>query len=98
MPHNDPNSLDLISALLSALVVILPIGAKLIVSCLEVRLSEIKIKVDSNTAITKRNEAALNTVSTELAATRSQLAHASAASATYRAGHPAPRPAEPLNR
>jgi NADH dehydrogenase FAD-containing subunit len=98
MPDNAPNSLDLISALLSALIIILPIGAKLIVNCLEVRLSELKVKVDSNTAITKRNEDGLKSVSTQLAATRSQLTDASAASATYRAGHPAPTPAEELNR
>jgi NADH dehydrogenase FAD-containing subunit len=98
MPHDTATSLDLVSALLSALIVILPIGAKLIVTCLEVRLSEIKVKVDSNTAITKRNEEGLKTVTTELAATRVQLADASAASATYRAGHPARPPLEPLNR
>jgi F0F1-type ATP synthase membrane subunit b/b' len=88
---------ELLTALLSALIIILPILARMVQQCLELRIAELKVKLDSNTAITKRNEAALNTALTELAATRAQVAEATAASAKYRAAHPKPSPTEPLN-
>ncbi len=96
--HTNPTTItDLQTALLSALIILLPILARMVQQCLEVRLAELKVKLDSNTAITKRNEAALQTTLDELAATRAQVAEASNASATYRATHPAPTPAERLN-
>ncbi len=89
MPHNPNSLLEFQSALLTALIILLPVCARLVQQCLELRLSELKVKLDSNTAITKRNEAQLKTTLEELAATRAQIAQQCAD--TIAAAPPSPR-------
>ncbi len=95
--NTNPNTIsDLQTALLSAIIIILPVCARMVQQCLELRLAELKVKLDSNTAITKRNEDGLKSVTPELAATRAQIATQSAVSNARHAHENAPT-TEPLN-